>query len=1207
MKSFQERITKTHLYLFLSVITVLVIFAGLFFYQDEKENTLEERQDDLHTISDLKAQQLLTWLDERISNAQVISQRSFFIARINEWMQTGGIENSEKGQLQEDLRAIMEAYSYSSLILCTPDGNLLLDVGFRFDHFDPGTLDFINKAHQTHRIIQSDFYYCNLEEAVHYDIIIPLKDTYNHHLATLILRSDPHTFVFPFLLAWPYESQTGETILLRAEGDSVRILNTTKNAEVQPLEISIPVSQTNQVEVQAISGHAELIEGTDYRDQEVLAYSHPIQETSWVLVTKMDKEEIYQVNLLLTIYIGLFSTVFLLFVYSMTFLWYTNRQKNIFRKLWQSREEFRTTLNSIGDAVITTDKQGRIQFINPVAEQLTGWQHRDAVEQDIETVFHVIDEDSHQPMQNPVQRILKEGIVIGLANHSLLINRSNKQVPIADSGAPIRAESGETIGTVLVFRDQTKERAARIKIIESEKRYKLLFESNPIPMWVYDLQTLKFIFVNDSAVDHYGYSREEFLQMDLRDIRPPDEVTRLDNDVRKSSKPLNLAGIWKHKKKSGEIIFVEIISHIINFEGVEARLVQAQDISGRKRAEIRFRQIWEVAQDGMRLTDEKGIITAVNEAFCQIVERDRDGLIGKPLSVLYRANSEHIIEQHCQRFKEHSIPVRLEGKFELHNGTEKWFEVANTFIDIPGEPEQVLAIFRDISERKRSEQDLLLRDQALNSAGNAIMITSPTGTIQWVNRAFSDLTGYSPDDAVGTNPRELLKPESINEEFDKKFMQAMAEGVAWTGESTNQRKDGSKYQEVETITPVVDADGVITNLISIKTDVTEKRQLQEQLAQSQKMEAIGKLAGGVAHDFNNLLTVINGYSEMMLAEIDSESRTYENLQQIKTAGERASALTRQLLAFSRKQVLQTEVLNLNKLIGNTEKMLQRIIGEDIDLETFLSPELYPIRADAGQIEQIILNLAVNARDAMPNGGKLTIETDNVLLDATYSRQHTETTPGHYILMAISDNGTGMDKKIMDQIFEPFFTTKGKGKGTGLGLSTVYGIVRQSGGNIWVYSEAGKGTTFKIYLPAIPGSALDKKPEITEGKPLQGSETILVVEDEKSVRTLVETTLRRYNYSVLTATDGVDALEQARSYNRSINLILTDVVMPSMSGRELIEHFTELHPESKICFMSGYTDNAIVHHGVLDAGVNFIQKPFLPTQLARKIREILDKL
>jgi signal transduction histidine kinase/ActR/RegA family two-component response regulator len=387
----------------------------------------------------------------------------------------------------------------------------------------------------------------------------------------------------------------------------------------------------------------------------------------------------------------------------------------------------------------------------------------------------------------------------------------------------------------------------------------------------------------------------------------------------------------------------------------------------------------------------------------------------------------------------------------------------------------------------------------------------------------------------------------------------------------------------------------------------ELKQTQDQLMQAQKMEAVGRLAGGIAHDFNNLLMVVMGRSQLMMRRLQAENPLRRDLGLIDTAMQRAADLTRQLLAFGRKQVLQPKVLDLNSVVANIDPMLRRLIGEDIELLTVSDPTLGPVKADPAQLEQVLLNLAINARDAMPQGGRLTIETANVHLDAAYARRRPGISPGPHVMLAVSDTGCGMDAETQARLFEPFFTTKGPGKGTGLGLSTVYGIVKQSGGNIWVYSEPGRGTAFKIYLPRVeePVELEEVQPAPEAARPSKASKTILLVEDEDGVRELVRDVLQEHRYTVLEAREAGEAIQLSSRHPGPIHLLLTDVVMPQISGRALAERLAPLRPEMKVLYMSGYTENAIVHHGVLDQGTAFLQKPFTAETLAQKVREVLE--
>jgi two-component system cell cycle sensor histidine kinase/response regulator CckA len=515
------------------------------------------------------------------------------------------------------------------------------------------------------------------------------------------------------------------------------------------------------------------------------------------------------------------------------------------------------------------------------------------------------------------------------------------------------------IGLNILLEDLAFELAERRR---TETRYRAVFDANPAPMWVYDLETLRFLTVNDAAIAHYGYSRDEFAAMTLADIRPPADLAALRDDVAKATQTFD-GKQWRHLKKDGTVIIVEIKAHDFDYEGRRARLVLAND-------------------------------------------------------------------------------------------------------------------------------------------------------------------------------------------------------------------------------------------------VTQRHRLEEQLRQSQKMEAVGRLAGGVAHDFNNILSVIMSYAELLLTDTHPGEPMRADIEQIAKAGHRAAALTRQLLLFSRQQVMEPRVLDLNDVLMGMHKMLERILGADVDLVSLPTSPLGHVRVDPGTIEQVIMNLVVNARDAMPTGGKLTMETDNVVLDEAYARDHLGVKPGPHVMLAVTDTGVGMDRATMTRIFEPFFTTKAPGKGTGLGLSTAFGIVHQSGGSIWVYSEPGKGTTFKVYLPRVD-DAVEAPRAAAPRTDSRGSETILLVEDDDQVRALTRTILGKHGYHVIEARNAGEALLHAERHPGTIDLLLSDVVMPQMSGPELAKRLASVRPQMKVLCMSGYTDDSIVRHGVLDAHIAYLQKPITPDLLTTRVREVLE--
>jgi PAS domain S-box-containing protein len=518
----------------------------------------------------------------------------------------------------------------------------------------------------------------------------------------------------------------------------------------------------------------------------------------------------------------------------------------------------------------------------------------------------------------------------------------------------------------------------------------------------------------------------------------------------------------------------------------------------------------------------------------------------------------------------------------------------------------------NISDRKRAEIRLEESErkyrELVENANSIILRWNAEGRMTFLNEFGQRFFGYSSDEIVGRHVLETIVPPTETQGRDlKKLMEEICAAPESFEQNVNEniKRNGERVWIAWTNRIVRDARGQVAEILSIGTDITGRRRLEDQLRQSQKMDAVGRLAGGVAHDFNNLLTIISGYSQILLQSKAADPKALEKIKAISDAAGRAATLTRQLLGFSRQAMLQPQILDLNAVVADTGKMLRRLIGEAVRFTTVLTPNLRKVKVDPGQLDQVLMNLAVNARDAMmPQGGQLTVETCNVLLDGNFTSTHLKAKLGPHVMLAVSDTGCGMKKEVLSRSFEPFYTTKGVGKGTGLGLSMVLGIVEQSGGCIHVYSEPGLGTTFKIFFPAVDGEAAKEAaaPAISN---LQGKETILLVEDEESVRALTTMSLQSLGYHVLVAVDGKDALSVAREHGDTIDLVLTDVVMPNLGGPELAEQLNRQFPRMKVLYMSGYTDDAVVRHGLLQDTLALLQKPYTPISLAQKVRQVLD--
>jgi PAS domain S-box-containing protein len=543
------------------------------------------------------------------------------------------------------------------------------------------------------------------------------------------------------------------------------------------------------------------------------------------------------------------------------------------------------------------------------------------------------------------------------------------------------------------------------------------------------------------------------------------------------------------------------------------------------------------------------------------------------------------------------------GPFVASTPTQN-LALLQTFVGLLAVTALVLAALvteRTTAEQALTESEMQYRVLFESNPNPLLAYDLDTLGLLAVNEAAVRQYGYTREEFLAMTLQDIHLPQDVPALRD--LVAKNEAGLRNRGEWRHRRKDGTII-DVEITRNTLTLAGRPAAL-AMAHDVTKRKSVETQLLQAQKMEAVGRLAGGIAHDFNNLLTVILGSSDLLLEGLRVDHQSRADLEDIQKAGQRAAALTRQLLAFSRQQVLAPQVLDLNALIADLEKMLRRLIGEDIEFRTVLAPDLGAVRADPGQLEQVIMNLAVNARDAMPHGGKLTVETVNADLDDAYAQAHVPLVAGRYAMLAVSDTGIGMDTQVKAHIFEPFFTTKDKGQGTGLGLATVYGIVKQTDGYIWVYSEPGQGSSFKIYLPRVAAAPEPPAPKPLAPASLAGSETVLLAEDEEAVRNFTRRVLAAHGYTVLTAADGQEALHVAEQHAGPIHLLLTDVVMPNMGGRELAERLVAARHEMKVLYLSGYTDDAIVHHGVLEPGIAFLQKPFTLQGLARKLRDVLD--
>jgi PAS domain S-box-containing protein len=761
-------------------------------------------------------------------------------------------------------------------------------------------------------------------------------------------------------------------------------------------------------------------------------------------------------------------------------------------------------------------------------------------------------------------------------------------------------------------RSYRAERLARGEAERATARFQCLSEAGIIGTIVVNMDGRKIVDVNDTLLRLIGYTRDELLSGVVWSSLTPPEWANVDARAIEQLRTSGVAGLREKElvRKDGRRVPVLAGSAMLGPGSTEC-ISFFLDLAERKdaeralhEAERRSQRIVESATVGMWMIDAQGRTTFVNRRMAEILGATVAEAMSTPLSEFIVPEERAVIDERLAQ-RQAGMAGSYEQRFRRRDGAIRllWIE-ASPLRDAQGAYDGVTGIVSDITDRRETEDAL----RASEARYRLMFDKSPLSkwlydveTLRFldVNDAIVRELGYPRDELLSLTLKDIRPPEVFSSDVEQARPGDLIHG---SGMGRLVKKNGEIIQ-VEITRHSLTIGGRPCSL-AVARDVTDRLRLEEQLRQAQKMEAVGRLAGGVAHDFNNVLSVILSYCDLLLDDIKPDEPMRGDIEEMRRAGERASGLTRQLLMFSRRQVIAPKVLDLNEVLTNMDKLLQRIVGADVDLVSLPARALGRIRADPSSLEQVIMNLVVNARDAMPRGGKITMETANVVLDEAYAEAHLGVKPGPHVMLAVTDTGTGIDKATFPRIFEPFFTTKEPGKGTGLGLATVFGVVQQSGGSVWVYSEPGEGTTFKVYLPRVD-DAVDVAREPDARIARSGSETILLVEDDDQVRVVARGILRRGGYNVIDAHNPGEALLSAEEYRGTIHLLLSDVVMPQMSGPALAKRLGAARPEMKVLCMSGYTDDSIVRHGVLDARIAFVQKPITPDALMAKVREVLD--
>ena len=916
--------------------TVLILLAvGIWFFRAQKQMQRQSVETNLLSIADLKVRQIAEWRAERVADAAVITSRNALTDSVQKYLSEP--TDFERSELLRRLRPVMQRNHFANVLVVDPRKKVKLSLNSRVD-LCPENSSAIDKAFAERQPVWTPFHLSPDDAFPHISLVAPLfsgKEGQGQ-VGAIVLISDAAQFLYPLIQSWPTPSKTAETLLVRRDGGDVLFLNELRHQKGTALKFRIPLSRTDLPAAMAIKGVTGIVEGKDYRGVNVIAAVLPVPESAWFMVSKVDTKEAFAEWRFRSILIAAFMLGALVLVAAAAFIVRQRNLKAHYRALYQSEatlsealKRHLITLQAIGDAVISTDAEGRVDLMNPVAEAITGWRQVEARGRKLQEVFPIINEHTREPVEDPVAKVFKEGTVVGLANHTILIARDGREIPIADSGSPIRDEEENIIGVVLVFKDQSSERQYQNTILEREEKYRLLADNTLDVIWTMNMD-LEFTYVNPAVRQLTGYTPEEWTGSRLPDHCDEEAFSKM----------------------------TDIITHEI--------------AKGREHTGVVFE-----------------------------VEMLR---------------------------KDHSvIPVEIHGK---------------VIFDELGNPVMLQGTTRDISERKQNEEVVRQEEKKykiiLQTTVDGFWLTDLHGRILEVNDAYCRMSGYSEQELLSMHISQV-EGNMGSYEVTSKIEDIIKKGFD-RFDTKHRRKDGSLYDVEVSVQHLPIENG---KLIIFLRDITmpkkaerEKEHLQAQLLQAQKMESVGRLAGGVAHDFNNMLSVIIGYGELALEQTNPAHQLHTALQEIMKAAQRSADITRQLLAFARKQTISPEVIDINKTVAGMTNMLERLIGEDVDLAWLPGAAVWPVMIDPGQIDQILANLCVNARDAISDVGKITIETGNAEFNETYCKNHLEFLPGEYVVLAVSDNGYGMDAETLGNIFDPFFTTKESSKGTGLGLATV---------------------------------------------------------------------------------------------------------------------------------------------------------------------------
>lgn len=1130
---------------------LLLVLGGFWFYKDQERQFLEKAAMELGVVTEFRAREIARWRKQCLAEATFMARALEMIEGVDVWVAEPRPPDTDRLAALFKRPGGGDLIHAEALVLDT-EGRVRLGPGMEEGARHPELIPFVQKAFRERRALLTDLHVCAAFRHPHLAALAPLlpaEGPETEPLGVLVLMFDARTSLYPLLTPWPSPRGTAETLLVRREGGEALILSDLRFQRGAALSLRIPLERSDVPAVMAVLGKEGFVKGRSLRGGEVYAVIAPVPGSPWSLVTKMDEAEALQ---------GLREKTLLLF-----------------------------------------------------------------------------------------------GSLAALAASLFLLLRQWQRK------AHYRA--------LYLLETARCEEAARAR--ESDAQYKLLAENIRDVVWQMDIPENRFLYVSPSVSRLRGYSPEEVMAVPVWEALTPgfrEEVARRlvedMEEIRRGEDPrMRPPLVVEQPCKDGGTVWTEVVvSYLCDAAGNPTRIVGlSRDITERRRAAEEIRRQKTVTEAINRLLqetlgcEEMEEVARVGLAIAEGLTGSRFGWAGEitpsgRLDTLAMSDTGYTVcgigGDRTSRLRGMEVRgiwgrVLLDGKALVTNapqehpdrvGLPEGHPPLTAFLGVPilqqGRPVGMIALANkpggygpedleavealsvalgEAMNRRRAECERVRLIAAVEQANEAMVITDPEGTVQYVNPAFERLTGYGREEMKGQNPR-VLRSGKQDRAFYEAFWGTITRGEVWTGRMVNRRKDGTLYTEESTISPVRDASGRIIHYIAFKRDVTEHLLLSAQLQQAQKMESVGRLAGGVAHDFNNMLSVVIGYTELALAGMAPDDPLRADLETIHEVAGRSTQIIRQLLAFARKQAVNPLVLDLNETVGAMSKMLRRLIGEDIDLLWIPGEGLWKVSMDPGQVDQVLANLCVNARDAIAGVGSVSIGTENVRFDEAFCREHPGAVKGPYVRLWVGDTGCGMSREVLDHLFEPFFTTKEAGKGTGMGLATVYGIVKQNRGFIYATSEPGRGTTIDVYLPSVEGEGTEN-PGRGEGEIPRGrGQRVLLVEDAPEILKVMETLLSSLGYTVSPALRPEEALGLVEASPRAFDLLITDVVMPGMDGMALWKRIQALRPGIPCLFMSGYTGDFLAAYEFEDMERRLIHKPFTLGELGKRVKEALEE-